>query len=166
MKKIKYNIIKTSICLLLIMGISSCDEGGDPDPGATKVVAMSGDWYVQGFESGTMIADYLRISTYNSSADDGTEMWVDDHGNFWDFKAKSPVNTTSLTFSGDGLDSDVDGYVITVNITNGAIVKDGATTSGGNTADGISFDIEFSDDPGTIYTLTGYKRTGLLEDEH
>ncbi|PHQ62452.1 MAG: hypothetical protein COC08_00790 [Maribacter sp.] len=160
------NINKILLFLLLGTFVTSCDEGGNPDPGETSVVEMAGDWYVQGFIGDQLIADYLLISTYNTATDDGTEMWVDDQGNFWEFKAKSPVNTTSLTFSGDALDSDFDGYIITVSISNGTIVKDGATTSGGNTADGISFDIEFSDDPGTIYTLSGYKRTGLLEDEH
>ncbi|WP_089894250.1 lipid-binding protein [Kriegella aquimaris] len=160
------NIIKPLIFLFAISLFVSCDEGGDPDPGATGVVEMAGDWYVQGFLDGEMIADYLQISTYNTAADDGTEMWIDDHGNFWDFKVKTPVNVSTLNFSGETLDSDVDGYVITVSITNGSVTKKGATSSGGNTVDGISFDAEFSDDPGTIYHLEGYKRTGLLEDEH
>ena len=33
-------------------------------------------------------------------------------------------------------------------------------------ADSISFNIEFSDDPGTIYRIEGFRRTGFLEDEH
>jgi hypothetical protein len=155
----------------------SCDEGGDPDPGATKVVDMAGDWYVQTFIDGEMIADYSLISTYNTASDDGTEIWIDDNKNIYWFKLKSPVNTSSKTFSGMNLASSVvdddtstpdviETYDINVNVTNGTIVKDGATTSGGNTSDSISFDAEFSDDPGTIYQFRGYKRTGLLEDEH
>ena len=160
------NIIKTLILLLAVNLFVSCDEGGDPDPGATKVVDMSGDWFVQTFVDGTMIVDYARITTYNTAADDGTEMWVDDNQNIWWFKVKSPINTSAMTFSGSDLDSDVDGYVITVNITNGVVVKNGGTTTGGNISDSISLEAEFSDDPGTIYTMVGYKRTGLLEDEH
>jgi hypothetical protein len=38
--------------------------------------------------------------------------------------------------------------------------------SGGNKSDLISYKIEFSDDPGTIYEVNGYKRTGFAEDEH
>lgn len=160
------NIVKTVIILLSFSLFIACDEGGDPDPGATGVVEMSGDWFVQTFLNGEMVADYARISTYNTAADNGAEIWVDDHGNIWDFKVKSPVNTSSMTFQGTSLASDVDGYVITVNIVNGTIEKDGATTTGGNTADKISFDAEFSDDPGTIYSMVGYKRNGLFEDEH
>jgi len=159
------NIVKALIFLTSLVVFVSCDEGGDPDPGVTSVVEMSGDWFVQTFVGGDMVADYARISTYNTAADDGTEIWVDDHSNIWGFKVKSPINLTGLTFSGAALESDlVD--VITVNITNGIIIKDGATTSGGNTADSISFEAEFSDDPGTTYMLIGYKRNGLLEDEH
>jgi hypothetical protein len=162
------NIIKLFLFLFVGTFLVSCDEGGDPDPGATKVVDMAGDWYVQFLVDGEDIysLDYQLISTYNTAADNGTEMWIDDQGNTWSFKVKSPVNTTGLTFSGTGLESNVDGYEVTVTITNGAIVKDAATTSGGNTSDSISFDAEFSDDPGTIYQFRGYKRTGLLEDEH
>lgn len=164
MKNIK--IYKTLLSLFVAVFFVACDKGGDPDPGATEVVEMAGDWYVQTSLDGNMILDYALISTYNTAADDGTEMWIDDKENIWVFKVKSPVNTSAMTFSGTSLASNVDGYAITVNITNGAIVKKGATSTGGNTVDGISFDAEFSDDPGTIYHIEGYKRTGLLEDEH
>ncbi|MEP1487029.1 MAG: lipid-binding protein [Algibacter sp.] len=160
------NIYKAVLLLFTLSLSISCDEGGDPDPGATSTVEMAGDWFVQLATDGVASGAYYQISTYNTSTDDGTEMWVDDHQNFWWFKAKSPVNLNSLTFSGSDLASSVDGYDITVSITNGAITKGDTETSAGNISDGISFDIEFSDDAGTIYSLVGYKRTGLLEDEH
>ena len=41
------------------------------------------------------------------------------------------------------------------------------TTGGGNPTDGISFNIQFSDDDDNdTYTIKGYKRTGFAEDEH
>ncbi|SHJ23995.1 lipid-binding protein [Pseudozobellia thermophila] len=160
------DLFKTLTVAIALIALSSCDEGGDFDPGATQVVEMSGDWFVQTFVGDVLVLDYSQISTYNTAADDGTEIWVDDHGNIWDFKVKSPVDLQQLTFSGSDLTSVVEDYNITVSISNGTITKDGATTTGGNTADQISFDVEFSDDPGTIYTMIGYKRNGLLEDEH
>ena len=57
-------------------------------------------------------------------------------------------------------------YDITVNIANGKILPGAATSSGGNVTDSIYFQIEFSDDPGTLYDVAGYRRTGFLEDEH
>jgi hypothetical protein len=32
--------------------------------------------------------------------------------------------------------------------------------------DSIYFEAEFSDDPGTTYQFTGYRRTGWPEDDH
>ncbi|MCL7763693.1 hypothetical protein MPF19_09730 [Polaribacter sp. Z014] len=161
MKNIK--ILKITLFLTLILGFTSCDEGGDPDPGATSVVEMAGDWFVQ--VNGT--GDYYHLSTYNTANDDGTEMWIEDFGTFWEFKAKTPVNTNDLSFGGSDLASDYEGYKITIDITNANISKGTAVTSGGNTSDGISLDITFSDDTSaTIYNLVGYKRTGFSEDEH
>ncbi|MCG2462636.1 hypothetical protein K8352_17880 [Flavobacteriaceae bacterium F89] len=166
MKNLK--IYKIVLTLFVAVFFVACDEGGDPDPGATEVVEMAGDWYVQFLVDGEDIygLGYQLISTYNTAANDGTEMWIDDHGNTWQYKVKCPVNTSSLTFSGTGLNSNVDGYEVSVDVTNGTIVKNGATSTGGNTVDAISFDAVFSDDPSTTYHMEGYRRTGLLEDEH
>ena len=161
---------KTSaiLSLLFFLSFTACDEGGDPDPGATSTVEMAGDWYVQFLVDGVDVYNlgYTKITTYNTAANDGTEIWIDDNQNTWWFKVKCPVNTSNLTFSGTGLYSNVDDYEVDVDISNGIIVKDGATTSGGNTSDSIYFEAVFSDDPTTTYQLVGYKRTGFLEDEH
>ncbi|WP_439228621.1 lipid-binding protein [Flavobacterium sp. ARAG 55.4] len=161
------------------MSFISCDEGGNPEAGGTSVAKMSGDWYVQTLIDGEVVVDYSLISTYNTSANDGKAMWIDDHGNIWSFKCKSPVNISSLSFSGNNLASSIiddddstpdviETYDINVNITEGKITKNGTTSTGGHTVDKIYFKAEFSDDenPGTIYEIVGYKRTGFLEDEH
>ncbi len=166
MKNIKLNITRVLVAMLVLTSFVACDEVGDTDPGGTSTEAMAGDWYVQTLVNGTVVADYALISTYNTSANDGKDMWIDDHGNVWDFKVKSPVTLSSLSFAGSNLASSVDGYDINVNITEGKITQKGATTTGGHTVDGISFKAEFSDDPGTIYEIKGYRRTGFIEDEH
>lgn len=151
----------------------SCDTGGDPDPGATKVVDLAGDWYVMLLVDGEDIygLGYNLISTYNTASDD-QEMWVDDH-ELWPMKVATPVNVESLTFSGTDLanlysyeDSEGETVSPVVDITNGKVLLNAATTSGGNTTDSIHMNLEFSDDPSTVYTLAGYRRTGFLEDEH
>lgn len=159
----------------MFVGLSlvSCDKGGDPDPGATKVVDMAGDWYVKLMIDGEDVyhIGYYLLSTYNTAANDGQEMWVDDH-ELWPTKVKVPVNVESMTFEGSTLNNlysyELQGETISpdVTITDGKVLMDAATTSGGNTADSIHMNIEFSDDPGTVYTIAGYRRTGLLEDEH
>ncbi len=171
-------IIKLIFVLLLIINFTACDEGGDPNPGATEVVEMTGDWYVQLLLDGEDIygIGYYLLSTYNTSANTGNEIWIDDH-ELWPFKVKASVNTSAKTFSGSNLENEYS-YTIElddeteeevfpiVTITNGQIIANGATTSGGNISDSISFTVEFSDDPGTVYTIEGYKRTGFIEDEH
>lgn len=178
MKKITSQFIKLILGLLFMFNFIACDEGGDPNPGATEVVEMTGDWYVQLLVDGEDVygIGYYLLSTYNTSANNGNEMWIDDH-ELWPFKVKASVNVSAKTFEGSGLENEysyedeledgteVDVFPI-VTITSGQIIKGGATTSGGNPSDSISFTIEFSDDPGTIYTIEGYKRTGFLEDEH
>lgn len=160
-----------NLLLFMFVGLSlvSCDKGGDPDPGATKVVDMAGDWFVKFmFDGENVYEGYEMITTYNTAANDGQYMWVDDNypdGNWiYGFKVKTPVDAKANTFSGNDLQNQI--YDITVNITNGEVLKDAATTTGGNTTDSIHMNIEFSDDPGKIYTIAGYRRTGLLEDEH
>lgn len=166
MKKLKQNITRLLAAVFVLTSFASCDEVGDSDPGGTSTESMAGDWYVQTLVDGKVIADYALISTYNTAANDGKSFWIDDHGHVYDFKVKAPVTVSSLSFSGNNLASSVDGYDINVNITEGKITKNDTKTSGGNTVDGISFKAEFSDDPGTIYEIKGYKRTGFLEDEH
>ena len=159
--------------MLLFFTFSSCDEVGDIDVGGTSTENMAGDWYVQLLVDGEDIygVGYYLISTYNTSANTGDEMWIDDHET-WPMKVKATVNTTDMTISGTSLENlysySSGGETISpsATITNGSIVKDGAETSGGNQSDLISFNVEYADDPGTIYTIVGYKRTGFAEDEH
>lgn len=159
--------------MFISVSLLSCDVGGDPDPGATEVVDLAGDWYVMLLVDGEDIygLGYNLISTYNTASDD-EEMWVDDH-ELWPMKVVTPVNVESLTFSGTDLENlysyeDSEGETVSpvVDITNGKVLLNAATTSGGNTTDSIHMNVEFSDDPGTVYTLAGYRRTGFLEDEH
>lgn len=177
MKKFKQNITRILAAVLVLTSFAACDEVGDADPGGTSTKAMSGDWYVQMSVDGNVVVDYKVISTYNTAANDGKEMWIEDHGNLWNFKVKSPITLGSLSFAGNNLASSVvddvaatpdviETYDVNVNITEGKITKNGATSTGGHTVDGISFKAEFSDDPGTIYEIKGYKRTGFFEDEH
>jgi hypothetical protein len=162
------NKLNIFLVLLVSVLVFSCDTDGyeNYDAGGTNVEEVSGEWYAQLLVDGEVIVDYGLISTYNTAANNGDEMWVDDHQNLWSFKAKTPVNVEAKTFSGANLASNVDGYEITVTISNGKIIEDGGTTTEGAVADSISFDVEFSDDPGTVYTVQGYRKTGFLEGEH
>ncbi|MEX0360922.1 MAG: lipid-binding protein [Allomuricauda sp.] len=165
------NIYKSKILkALFIFSIGvlalSCDKHEDYLPEKTALSEVSGDWYVHFMVDGEDIYDlgYNLITTTNSA--DETSLWIDDHTNTWWFKVKCPINAETMKFSGADLSSNVDGYEVDVTITNGNIFKDAVESTGGNVVDSIYFEAEFADDPGTIYQLAGYKRTGLAKDEH
>lgn len=160
------NLIKYIFAFVFIAAQTSCSDEGFEDYTIEKssVVEMSGDWYVQTFVDGSLAIDYGRITTSNTSTDGNLQIF--DHENIYTFNFSTPVNVNELTFAGVDLESNFEGYEITTTVTNGIIVKNGTVSTSGRTSDSISFDIEFSDDPGTIYHIEGYKRTGFLEDEH
>ena len=102
--------------------------------------------------------------TYNTSANNPNEIFIDDQGNFWDFKIKATSDVNSLTFSAtDALNLSYDDCTVTV--TNAKILKNGGVQKNGSPADLISMDVEYSDDPGTIYHLEGVRYSGLEEND-
>ena len=101
--------------------------------------------------------------TYNTSSNNPNEIFVDDQGNFWDFKVKGTGDINSLTFSAANAQNV--SYDCTVNITNGKIIKNGGVQNNGSPADLLMMDVEFSDDPGTIYHLEGVRYSGLEEND-
>lgn len=165
MKKI--NIYRAVLVLFTVSLFVSCDEGGDPDPGGTNVQDIAGDWWAvalnPGGETTAFGGDYVQFSTYNTAANDNT-FWVDDHDNWMQLKAKVTLNEDRLTFQSEPNTPEL--YADeTVTITNGLITRDAFTTESNTLVDQITFNAEFSWDPGTIYEYVGHFRTGFLEDE-
>jgi hypothetical protein len=162
------NIYKYSFVLLLTFITSCSNEEGYEDISidSSSASEMSGDWYVETFVDGDLFKGYEIITVSNTAEDKGNAIQIFDHKHIWEFNAAVPANISSLTFSGSNLPSKVGDYEITVTVTNGIITKNGTTSTSGRTANKIAFDIEFSDDPGKIYHIEGYKKTGFLEDEH
>jgi hypothetical protein len=151
---------------LLSFGIMSCDLGDDPAVEGTATQAVAGEWWTTFTINGEDVYSlgYQQITTSNTAANVPTEFLITDHAHTWDYKVKSPLNLDAKTFGGSSLENLA--YDITVNVTNGKILPNAATSTGGNVTDSIYFEVEFSDDPGTIYQVAGYRRTGFLEDEH
>ena len=140
------------------------------------------------------VADYSHIMTASTSNNTDSEMWVGDVfddprnlesttiGSFWTFMVRAKVDLGAMTFTANDKSIATVGakaptpakpagtpavpYDINVKIMDGKIIKDGSTPPSGTTTDSIQFQIEFGDDPGTIYRASGYRRTGFLEDEH
>lgn len=148
------------------LGLISCDLGDDPDVGGTVTQSVAGEWWTLFTIDGEDVygLGYNVVTTANTAANVPTEFLISDDAHTWDYKVKSPLSLDAKTFGGAGLTNL--SYDITVNITNGKILPGAATSTGGNVTDSIYYEIEFSDDPGTIYQVAGYRRTGFLEDEH
>ncbi|WP_178987591.1 lipid-binding protein [Winogradskyella schleiferi] len=162
MKNLKYNINKLILCLFVSILCVACDEGGELDPGNTATVEVAGEWVVEILRDGSPI-DVNYISTYNTADNVATEIWLDDLQHGWGLKAKVPVDIGNLTFSGSGLEEIY--YDVTVDITDGVIIKNGTTAPSGTVVDSIYFKAQFSDIPNETWEYAGYKRTGFLEDD-
>lgn len=168
----RYNKLKNLSFLFFALALSisfvSCEKV-ESVADESDIVAkdMTGSWYVEFLVDGTDVyhLGFNKLNTYNTSANDGTSIWIDDNTNLWTFKVNCPINSSDQTFSGTGLYSNVDDYEVDVTITDGKITKDGVTSPSGQTTDKIYFEAEFSDDPGTIYQLVGYRYTGLVGDQ-
>lgn len=137
-----------------------------PDIGNTAAVKVANEWWVTLDSVG--ISDYygighLKIATYNTAADDNT-IWVDDFGNIWPFKIKATVDYASLTFSNPAAIDENNG--IKVNLMEGKVLSKAGHSKSGNIVDSIYMKLEFEDDPGFIYEITGHERTRFVEDEY
>lgn len=154
-----------SVFILLALIISSCQK--EEEVGGTAVQAMAGEWFVQYSEDNgeTYEDNYFSVLTYNTANNSSTEMWIDDHGDFGPFKGKVRVDLSSLTFNTS--EPSINEYEdSTFQIEDGKIIKNGTKGPGSNTpTDSIFFKVKFSDYPDDIYYISGYKRTGFLEDE-
>lgn len=132
-----------------------------PDESDILISEVTGTWVVDIVWDGDPQGSNT-ISIYNTSANDSDLMWIDDQEHSWGLKSKVPLNLGALTFGGEDLDELY--YGVTVTITEGKIVKNGATTPSGDKADSIYFKAEFSDIPGEIWEYSGYKSTGKVGD--
>lgn len=156
---------KYLILLLTALSVSftSCDN--ETEPGGTAVEKMAGDWWVtatimqNGNETGDSGAGHFRMYTYNTAANVPTEMWLEDGGNFRNYKVRVNVDYNARTFT-------TNDFVEGVRITEGKIMEGAATTPSGMPADSIVYMIQFDDDPnGLTYKISGFRRTGFPNDD-
>lgn len=165
MKKLKQNIARILVAVLVLTSFASCDEVGDTEPGGTSVESMAGAWFITLTDSdGVIVKEHALHQTYNTAANDNT-MWIDDAKTGYWIKCKVTVDAKAGTFTATAADNLLDGSKVT--ITNGKIEKDAATSKGGHKVDKISFTAHFDYDPAGYNILyDGHRRTGFYEDEY
>lgn len=158
LKKLSYLLLSFAVVMFFV----ACDEVESvPDESDILISEVTGTYVVDMVWDGDP-AGTNTISIYNTGDNDAGFMWIDDQEHSWGLKAKVPLNLGAKTFSGSDLDELY--YGVTVTITDGVIVKNGATAPSGDVVDSISFKAEFSDIPGEIWEYSGYKSTGKIGD--
>jgi hypothetical protein len=166
MNKLKNKLTLAFFGLLVLVSFSSCDEGGDPNPGGTTVEKYAGDWWITGTDSdGDVQFEHIKHTTFNTAANDNT-MWIDDYTDGYYLKCKVTVNLADGTFSATDAENLNDPGTF-VTITNGKIEKGAGLSQAGHVVDKISFTAHFDyDAAGYDILYDGHKRTGFLEDEY
>ena len=90
--------------LAVSMVFTSCEKD---EIGGTATEALAGEWYVTVDAvdaSGNVVGEdffglgRVMMNTYNTAANNANEIWVDDCGNFWEFKVKASADINILTF--------------------------------------------------------------------
>ncbi|MEZ3578326.1 MAG: hypothetical protein K1W01_12615 [Muribaculaceae bacterium] len=161
------------LALLLGMAATSCSKDEIP---MTSTVALAGEWMVEGYFGDEQLTDPFMILTYNTNDDDGTRMWIMDTSPANNPAWWSPItqvevdcNVSTLAFGSTKTEVNInpidEATPLYVTVTEGKILPGGAVSPSGMPVDGIEFKIEYSDDPGTVYTIKGYRRTGFVADE-
>lgn len=151
-------LMKYMLMIVVAFIATSCSKDEIP---MTSTVDLAGEWMVTVEAEGGFSYGPVMFITYNTSANDGKEIWLDDLSNFWGTKVKVPCDVNAKTFGSTTPADNQDYDPITVTVTNGKVIFGGTKTPSGAVADAIEFQIEYSDDPGTVYTAHGYRRTGL-----
>lgn len=171
MKKAIY-LLLMAVCAVM----TSCEK---EEIGGTATQALAGEWYVTAdavdkygnvLEEDFFGIGHFHVNTYNTAANVPNEIWVDDLGNFWEFKVKASADVNNCTFCTP--DSVANAYYdCKVLIEGGKILPDAATTPHGTAADSIVFYVSFNDDtcPEEFgfakYRISGYRYTGLASDD-
>lgn len=166
MNKLRNKLTIAFFGLLVLVSFSSCDKGGDPDPGGTTVGKYAGDWWISGVDTdGDTQFEHIKHSTYNTADNDNT-MWIDDYQDGYYIKCKVTVDLATGTFSATNADN-LNDPGTKVTITDGKIQKGAGLSQAGHVVDKISFTAHFDyDDDGYNILYEGHKRTGFLEDEY
>jgi hypothetical protein len=177
-------LYKITLILIIGLAIASCQDEYENEliPGSE----LSGEWYVETSVDGMVVLGHEKIATYNTSAADGSQIWVDDLEHIWPVKAKISASPSSNSFAGmgdnivapiysydtadiaepyDSITSTFEGYH-TMEVLEGKVINDAGRSKSGVVTDSIYIKAVFSDDPGTEYEMAGHRRTGFLEDDY
>jgi hypothetical protein len=159
------------ISSILMISLGACVKENEP-AGTTAIPAkaMANEWWVT-LKIGTddLLGTHVAFSTYNTAANDDS-LWVDDLEIGYGFKCKVKTDMQNLSFATSGsIDeyTDVQGNDgVAVTIANGKIIPNGGISKTGLVTDSIYFEVQFADDPGDTYIVSGTARTRQQDDDY
>ncbi|HLY70233.1 MAG TPA: lipid-binding protein, partial [Puia sp.] len=155
---------------LMILAVSCTKKQPDlasTQIGNTATVKMNNGWWINVSikgQSGNLFPTPVFFETYNTASNSPDSLWIDDLGNFWDFKVVATANYSALTFAANQVFNNY--YADTVTITNGKILPKAGHSRAGNVTDSLYLEASFSDDVpafGNTYIIAGTARTGFDE---
>jgi len=150
------------LAVTLVLAFGSCKK--DPKIGGTKTQPLDGEWWVTTKGSDGSTSGIYSLNTYNTAANTPDSLWINDGNNYYGLKARISANVSNLTFSATNAHELY--YDVNVTITEGKVLPMAATAPGSkDKTDSIYFKAVFTGDP-TVYTYSGYKRTGFAQDDH
>lgn len=161
--------------MLACLGFTACDTETDEEAGGTQLEKMAGLWDVQVHainEDGSILYEdpygigTFSITTYNTAANNTTEMWFDDNQIFWGVKMKVNVDFANASFSA----ADGTAYEFTkpeggkVKGMKGKILYGQGKNIHGMPCDSICVEVAFDDDDHNFtYRYTGVRHSGFYE---
>ena len=156
--------------MAVVIGLSSCNKPFPHEGTATE--SLAGNWICTIYYSdGTQWVPYYAAEymTYNSAANIGTELWLDDQEDFWGTKCKIDSDASAATFGQEekeytDLYNNVKQKIWGGKISVGAAIAPVSES----VCDKIEFFIAFEDDTTpyeTTFYVAGYRRTGYPEDD-
>jgi hypothetical protein len=159
-------------CCLLVLGLSACKKE-KLDPDGTGAERLANEWWVTLTQGGNDIfgIGHFKIASYNTAANSDS-IWLDDLKHGYGFKSKVAADFSGSTFGRANAvnlyynPANPPAFPATVSFTGGKVIAQAGRSRTGNATDSIYVELEFSDDPGTKYVLSGHARTAFAEDEY
>jgi hypothetical protein len=153
------------IIISMIFGaalISACSKS--LDPGTTTAVKVANEWWVNN-KAGD---DMIKISTYNTASNPDS-IWInslDTAGAEYRIQCKMKVDLSTFAFSTQNAQNFNLHKTNAITISNGIILPKVGHSKSGNPTDSIYLELQYSDDPGKTYKVSGHARTMFEEDEY
>lgn len=166
------------LLIAVVFAFSACETMDDPEQTFSSTYPISGQWWVKldvetGPNEWSEVVGYSKLLTFNTASNSMDTIWISDldpsngfAASLWDFQVKCPIDLTDNSFGmQDSAINIVEDYNIKIKVYDGFVSLGDATSISGVETDSINFKIVFEDDPGSVYRISGHRRTGFVEDD-